>query len=170
MNSCKIVITNELACHRNAVEELGAKAFGPGRFARTAFRLRENSEFEKKLSFVALKKNEVVGCVRITRIIIGMRPGLVLGPLVVDPVHVKEGIGGLLMQISVNACRLMANELIILVGDEPYYKPFGFKKIPVGQITLPGPVDPARFLYCELEEGCLTKFSGLARAFSTLDH
>jgi len=169
MKLSEIIISNELACYSEIVESLCAKAFGPGRFARTAFRLREGAQFEKELSFVALANKQVIGSVRITRIIIGKRPGLLLGPLVVDPLYNNQGIGGLLMRASVKACRNMANELIILVGDEPYYRPFGFKKIPVGKITMPGPVDPARFLACELKEGVLGNFSGLVRAYSALN-
>ena len=43
--------------------------------------------------------------------------------------------------------------LVLLVGDMPYYGRFGFAPVPPGQITLPGPVDPARLLALELEPG-----------------
>ena len=38
----------------------------------------------------------------------------------------------------------------------------GFKPVPAGRITLPGPVDPARLLYCELEAGALETAKGEA--------
>ncbi len=169
MNTENFEIIHESSIHFDAVEKLGEVAFGPGRFARTAFRLREGVAQEDELSFVALKDKHVVGSVRVTRIMIGTRPGLVLGPLVVDPDHKNEGLGNALMTRSIEACREMTYELVILVGDEPYYRSFGFKKIPFGQITLPGPVDPARFLYCELKDNALQKFEGVARASSTLN-
>ena len=50
-----------------------------------------------------------------------------------------------------------------MVGDEPYYARMGFKRAPEGQISLPGPVDPARLLYCELEPGALAAAKGAAR-------
>ena len=164
MNTLELSITNELAIHSQAVEALSAIAFGPGRFTRTAFRLREGVPHEKALSFVALREEQLVGSVRITRMSIGSDPALVLGPLVVDPTCKNEGIGTKLMLKSVNASRKQGHKLIILVGDEPYYRPFGFKQVSYGQILLPGPVDPARFLYCELQEGVIGQFSGLARA------
>ena len=43
--------------------------------------------------------------------------------------------------------------LVLLVGDMPYYGRFGFNPVPPGQITLPGPVDPARLLSLELVPG-----------------
>jgi predicted N-acetyltransferase YhbS len=39
----------------------------------------------------------------------------------------------------------------------------GFKRAPEGRISLPGPVDPARLLYCELEPGALAAAQGAAR-------
>ena len=49
----------------------------------------------------------------------------------------------------------------MLVGDEPYYGRFGFKPVPRGAITFPGPVDSARILAAELEDGALAGFHGL---------
>ena len=49
------------------------------------------------------------------------------------------------------------------MGDEPYYGKLGFKKIPKGQAKLPGPVDPARLLVCELDEGAFEGVSGPIR-------
>ncbi|MCP4185488.1 MAG: N-acetyltransferase [Hyphomicrobiales bacterium] len=166
MNTSELIITPELCCHDDAVEALAAKAFGPGRFARTAFRLREGVAHEDSLSFVALRDNLLVGSVRVTRIMIGDRTALVLGPLVVSPSFKNDGIGTKLMTESVKAAKNQDHELVILVGDEPYYRPFGFKRVPAGQIILPGPVDPARILYCELQEGSGKLFCGSARAYS----
>ena len=48
----------------------------------------------------------------------------------------------------------------MLVGDEPYYARLGFRRIPRGQITLPGPVDPERLLAVELAPGALAGYCG----------
>ena len=56
----------------------------------------------------------------------------------------------------------------MLVGDEPYYGKSGFKRIPKGRATMPGPVDPARLLVCELVEGAFDGVSGADPA--GLDH
>jgi predicted N-acetyltransferase YhbS len=39
----------------------------------------------------------------------------------------------------------------------------GFQRAPKGQILLPGPVDPERLLYCELEPGALATAKGASR-------
>ena len=82
-------------------------------------------------------------------------PALLLGPLIVEPVFRSQGIGEALVTRSLEAAKAAGWKLVILVGDEPYYARMGFKPGPAGRIALPGPVDPARLLYCELEPGAL---------------
>ncbi len=166
MTVSKFEITPELACHYHDVEILAAIAFGPGRFARTAFRLREGRAHENSLSFVALQDGKVIGSVRITKILVGGRGALVLGPLVVDQLHNNMGIGSALIERSVAECKKLDHQLIILVGDELYYQPFGFKKVPHEKISLPGPADPSRFLYCELVEGTFADYNGIASVYT----
>jgi predicted N-acetyltransferase YhbS len=50
--------------------------------------------------------------------------------------------------------------LVVLVGDEPYYGRVGFKIIPKGRVTMPGPVDYSRLLVAELVDGAFTNVSG----------
>jgi predicted N-acetyltransferase YhbS len=52
---------------------------------------------------------------------------------------------------------------IILVGDEPYYGPLGFERLPPKRVTLPGPVDPARLLVAELKPGAAADLAGMVR-------
>lgn len=129
--------------------------FGPGRFARTAFRIRENAGLADGLCFTARDSttNKLVGSVILSHIDIGDKPSLLLGPLTVAPEYKSKGAGKLLMQSAVTAAKQAGYNSIILVGDEPYYGPFGFKPVPFGQIQMPGPVDPKRLLACALAEG-----------------
>lgn len=148
-----------------AIEQLCESAFGPGRFARAAFRLRESRRHEAGLSFVAAFEGELIGSVRLTAIVIGATPALLLGPLVVDPAWKDRGYGKLLVRTAVAAAREAGHRLVILVGDAPYYGPLGFRPIlPPGAVRLPGPVDPARLLVAELEPGVADGLSGTARA------
>ena len=68
------------------------------------------------------------------------------------------------MTRSLAAAKAAGWKLVILVGDEPYYARIGFQRVPSGRIVLPGPVDPARLLYCELEAGAIEAAEGEARA------
>ena len=174
MTSFALRIRAEAPQDDDAIEQMSAEAFGPGRFARAAFRLREGVEHEPGLSFVAMmykaqtdehEGEELVGSVRLTRILIGNTPALVLGPLIVARSRKNIGIGRELMHRCLLEARRAGHRLVILVGDEPYYGKFGFQKVPPGQITMPGPADPARILYCELAHGALDGVAGQARQF-----
>jgi predicted N-acetyltransferase YhbS len=65
---------------------------------------------------------------------------------------------------ALGAAKAGGVRLVLLVGDEPYYGRFGFRPVPVGQITLPGPVNPARILAAELADGALAGYAGLVTA------
>jgi predicted N-acetyltransferase YhbS len=105
----------------------------------------------------------VVGSVRLTPVVIGKTPALLLGPLAVRPEWKKRGIGGTLMRQSLEAATKAGHKLVILVGDEPYYGPFGFKMVPHGPMVMPAPVDPRRMLACELTAGAASGVSGIVR-------
>jgi predicted N-acetyltransferase YhbS len=146
-----------------AIEKLHERAFGPGRFARTAYRLREGVPARLDLSFVAYVGSMIVGSNRMTPLLIGEHPALLLGPLTVEPAFQSRGIGMALMQASLAAAERDGNRLVILVGDEPYYGQLGFRRVAPGRITLPGPVDPNRILVKELVEGAFDGVCGVAK-------
>lgn len=160
MTSLALTIRRELPSDRDAIDRMHERAFGPGRFARTAYRLREGVEPLADLSFVTLVGTLIVGSVRLTPVVAGERPALVLGPLTVEPAFMDRGIGAALMDASLEAARGAGHRLVLLVGDEPYYTRFGFKVVPEGRLALPGPVDPRRFLYCELADGAFEGVGG----------
>jgi predicted N-acetyltransferase YhbS len=145
-----------------AIERLHERAFGPGRFARTAFRLREGVPPRLDLSFVARVGSMIVGSNRMTEIRIGAKTALLLGPLTVEPAFQSLGIGVTLMEASIQAARSAGYDLVLLVGDEPFYGRVGFRRVPPGKVVLPGPVDPARLLVLELEDGAFEGVEGLA--------
>jgi predicted N-acetyltransferase YhbS len=161
MPELSLVIRPELPVDAEAVERLHERAFGPGRFARTAFRLREGTPHLLDLSFTALVGTLLVGSVRMSPILAGATPGLMLGPLTVDPAFENRGIGKALIGRSIESARTKGHALVVLVGDEPYYRRFGFERVPPRQLELPGPVDPDRLLALELAPGALPASKGM---------
>lgn len=145
------------------IEKLDERAFGPGRFARTAYRLREGVASDLSLSFVARVGTLLVGANRMTPILIGFHPALLLGPLTVEPAFRSQGVGEKLMKHSLDAARAAGHGLVLLVGDEDYYARVGFAPVPRGRILMPGPVDPDRLLYCELQPGAFDNVQGKMR-------
>jgi predicted N-acetyltransferase YhbS len=139
---------------------LDERAFGPGRFARTAYRLREHVAPDFSLSFVAHVGTFLVGSNIMTPVRAGAAPALLLGPLTVDPSFRSRGIGEALIRRSLRVAREAGHTLVFLVGDAPFYGRVGFKQVRSGLLTMPGPVDPARLLVCELVDGALDNVSG----------
>ena len=148
-----------------AIERLNERAFGPGRFARTAYRLREGAAHDYALSFVARVGTLLVGSNRMTPVGCGAGGALLLGPLTVEPAFRARGIGRALVEASHAAARQAGHGLALLVGDEPYYGRFGYRRAPPGRFQMPGPVDPIRLLACELQPDAL---EGLAGAIAAL--
>lgn len=148
-----------------AIETINAEAFGPGRFAKAAYHIREGGPHESLLSLVARHRVDgVIASVRMTRVRAGEGRGMLLGPLAVQPKYKNLGIGRQLVAIAVEAAHKAGQGAVILVGDEPYYGPLGFKRMPYGKVWLPRPVDLNRLLVHEIEVGAASAFAGL------LDH
>jgi predicted N-acetyltransferase YhbS len=163
MQGLDFIVTHQKPKDAEAVERLHARAFGPGRFARTAFRIREQAGKTEDLAFVAHVGSLLVGAVQLTPIRIGESQAFMLGPLTVDPAFEGRGIGRILLERCAHSAHALGSTLIVLVGDESYYKRNGYKRVPMGQITLPGPVDPMRILALELEPDALKFMRGEVR-------
>jgi predicted N-acetyltransferase YhbS len=161
MKTLAPVIRPETAADQAAIDALHDHAFGPGRFARTAARLREGVAADPELSLVAMTGDRLAGSVKITPIRIGDQPALLLGPLAVDPDFGSRGIGRALVRTSIAEARARGHRLMLLVGDAPYYGPLGFHAVSPERVRMPGPVDPRRVLLCELVEGAAARAEGL---------
>ncbi len=164
MSEPACTIRPESTLDDEAIERLHARAFGPGRYARTAYRLREGADAPAAVHcFSALVGTLLVGSIRMSPVMAGPAPALILGPLTVDPSFERIGIGGALIRTALESAREAGEGLVLLVGDEPYYRRFGFRTVPHRRLVMPGPVDPARFLWLELAEGAAEAASGPVR-------
>jgi predicted N-acetyltransferase YhbS len=163
MSDLSVTILPETPDDAAAIERLHERTFGPGRYARTAFRIRERLAHRLDLSFTARIGTLLVGSVQMTPVCIGETPALLLGPLTVEPPFRERGIGQGLIERALKDAKQSGHRLVILVGDEPYYRKAGFKPVPKRQITMPGPVDPARLLVAELIDGAFEGVSGAVR-------
>jgi predicted N-acetyltransferase YhbS len=146
----------------HAIRALQPRAFGPGRFTRTAYRVREGQPLISRFCLVATVGPQIIATIRFTEITIGGRGhALLLGPLAVEPDYAGLGHGRCLVAEGLGLARAQGIRLAVLVGDEPYYARFGFVRVPPGQISLPGPADPFRVLAVELVSGALGDYHGL---------
>jgi predicted N-acetyltransferase YhbS len=163
MTDLSLTILPETADDALSIERLHERTFGPGRYAKTAYRVREGQGHTLELSFTARVGTLLIGSVRLTPIRIGETKALLLGPLTVEPPFRDRGIGQVLIDRALEEAKKRGHRLVVLVGDEPYYGKCGFKRIPRGRAMMPGPVDPARLLVCELVEGAFEGVSGPIR-------
>jgi predicted N-acetyltransferase YhbS len=163
MNDVSLTISPETPDDALAIERLHQRTFGPGRYAKTAYRIREGVSHDPSLSFVARIGTLMVGSVWLSPIRIGETKALLLGPLTIEPPFRSRGIGQKLIERALAAAKASGHKLVVLVGDSAYYARAGFKPIPKGQVKMPGPVDPARLLIAELNEGAFAGVAGEIR-------
>ena len=164
MTDLSLTILTEKPEDAAAIERLHERTFGPGRYVRTSERIREKMAHRFDLSYTARIGTLLVGSVRMTPVCIGDTPALMLGPLTIEPPFRDRGIGMAMMERALKDAKAKGHKLVVLVGDEPYYKRVGFKRVtPSGTIKMPGPADPARILAAELTEGALAGVSGVVR-------
>src|ERR1700761_9011627 len=105
MTDLSLTILPETPQDALAIERLHERTFGPGRYARTAFRIRERATHTVDLSFTARIGTLLVASVRLTPIRIGETPALLLGPLTVEPPFRDRGIGRALIERALDDAR-----------------------------------------------------------------
>jgi predicted N-acetyltransferase YhbS len=163
MTDLSLTILPETVDDAVAIKRLHERTFGPGRYAKSAYRLREKVAHCHELSFTARIASLLVGSVRLSPVRVGNTKALLLGPLTVEPPFRDRGIGHALIKRALAEAKARGHQLVVLVGDEAYYGRSGFKRIEKGRASLSGPVDPARLLVCELTQGAFEGVSGPIR-------
>ncbi len=153
----------ERAQDRAAVDALIDRAFGPGRFAKTAERLREGAQAHPEMSVCAWVGDQLAGAVRLWPALLGDRPAAFLGPIAVEPALRHHGLGAELVEQACARARAAREQVVILVGDMGFFGPLGFEAVPPGLVVPPGPVDPRRLLWTALVPGALEGVGGVLK-------
>jgi len=151
------------------VEALYDLAFGPGRVALSSYRLRDGIEPVEGLSLVARDDfDTLAGAIRFWPVVIGATaaPALLLGPVAVHPTRQGEGLGALLIGTGLERAREAGWRRVVLVGDEPYYRRFGFTRAAAGALAFPPPTNPDRLLARALAEGTFDGVAGPVRSWA----
>jgi predicted N-acetyltransferase YhbS len=103
------------------------------------------------------------GAIRYWPVLVGDAPVLLLGPVAVHPTAQGEGLGAALIRESLETAR-QDWARVMLVGDYPYYKRFGFEKLE--GVEMPPPTNPERTLGLELQPGGWDGVTGQVRPFA----
>lgn len=134
------------------VEALLDRAFEPERHNRTAYKVREGTDWLPALSFAAIQNDELVGTIQCWPVALtdtgGRRhPMIMVGPVAVLPEHQGAGYGKALMVASLAALSPEAPLPQVMIGDPEYYGRFwGFTNEHTGGWSLPGPFEQSRLL------------------------
>ncbi len=153
------------------VDDLQAAAFGPGRFARTAFRVRERFPIDKSLSLIGEIDGVPAGVVWMTPLSVGGIDGYMLGPLATSPYYRKRGLGKqLAREVTKMALERGEGSFVILIGDRDYYCPLGWQPTTLGAVEWPGPVDPSRVLVYAEDKTLAARIKGKISAFGAKKH
>lgn len=146
------------------VEALYDLCFAPGRTALSSYRLRDEVTPVAELCLV-LRDGDgtLAAAIRYWPVRVGGKLALLLGPVAVHPTHQGEGFGGLLIHESLMEARKLGWDRVLLVGDAPYYRRFGFEKLP--EVVMPPPTNPDRVLGLELSPGAWDGVAGEVTRF-----
>lgn len=135
------------------VEALLDRAFEPDRHKRTAYKVREGTDWLPGLSFAALDEDELLAgtiqCwpVSLTDPAGRAHPMVMVGPVAVLPEQQGRGFGKALMTASLAAISPQAALPQVMIGDPEYYGRFwGFNNEPTTGWSLPGPFEQRRLM------------------------
>lgn len=147
------------------VEGLYDLCFAPGRTALSSYRLRDGVKPVAELCLTLRDEYSILAAViRYWPVTVAGKRVLLLGPVAVHPTRQGEGLGALLMQESIAEARRLGWERVLLVGDAPYYKRFGFTKI--DGVEMPPPTNPDRVLALALRPGAWDGIRGPVEKFT----
>lgn len=135
------------------VEALLDRAFDTERRGRTAYKVREGTDWLPGLSFAAIDGEEhLVGTIQCWPVALTdpqgrAHPMIMVGPVAVLPEHQGQGYGKALMTASLAALSPQAPLPQVMIGDPEYYGRFwGFTNEYTGGWDLPGPFEQRRLL------------------------
>ncbi len=145
------------------IHELCCEAFGGEDEARLVTLLAEQGF--ARLSLVAENEGQVIGFIVFSELSIEREgksiPGLALAPLAVRRAHQGRGVGSMLVDHGLKACREIAHSIVIVLGHPAYYSRFGFS-IASAQ-ALQSKYSGPSFMALALTPGALDGIAGLVK-------
>ena len=129
-----------------------------------AHRLWHESVYVPEISLLAEMKGKIAGAILYAKAKIETDNGavetLTFGPLCVEPEMQREGIGGAILEKSMEKAKEYGYSSILICGVPAYYPRFGFVTADKFGITMPDGSNFDAFMAIELVEGSLKSCSG----------
>lgn len=159
MQEIRITLAEETPDDRWEVEALYDLCFGPGRTALSSYRLRDDVDPVRSLCFTARDPDgTLAGVVRNWPVLVADKVAILLGPVAVHPTRQGEGIAALLMHKAIDTAYYAGWSRMLLVGDLPYYRRFGFDRLT--GVEMPPPTNPDRVLGLPLQDRAWDRVHG----------
>jgi putative acetyltransferase len=151
-----VIIRPERKKDYAAIYEVNKLAFNGEEESKLIQTLRETSDFNEKLSLVAINDEKIVGHILFTPITIETKgisfSALALAPLAVHPEFQNQGIGSELVNRGLRVSNRLKYEIVVVVGHPEYYKRFGF--VPASNRGLKIPFDVPDEVFLIREDSC----------------
>lgn len=149
------------------IREVVIAAFSQTNEAKLVEAIRNSQNFIPELSIVATEKENLLGHILFSPIIIEAQgqtfSALALAPLAVTPTRQRQGIGTELVQVGLSKCHELDHNLVVVLGHPSYYQRFGFQTANQFGISALFPVPEQAFMVLELKPGALRNVSGIVR-------
>ena len=165
LNLTMMTIREERSEDAPAIRRVLLEAFDGAAEADLVDKLRANGKL--RVSLVAELEDQVVGHILLTEVTsddADRRPkALGLAPMAVLSEFQRKGVGSALMRRSLERCRELGHDAIVVVGHPEYYPKFGF--LPASRYGLRCEYDVPEdvFMALELRVGALQGSGGLVR-------
>jgi putative acetyltransferase len=158
------------------IDELARLAFQGEEEATLIAAIRASDFFIPALSLVALDDtDQTVGHILFSPVTIESSEesksaeALALAPMAVLPEYQNKGIGTLLVQHGLAACKKLGYSIVIVVGHPEYYPRFGFRPARDCGLEAPFEVPDEAFMVCELVPGALKNVRGVVKYSPAFD-
>ncbi len=149
------------AAIHHVVEQAFQQAFDSVAEAKLVDQLRANGK--AIVSLVAVEDEQIVGHILFSEVTLGDATIIGLAPLAVLPSHQKQGIGALLTNAGIEACRNAGYTAMVVLGHPDYYPRFGF--VPASRFGIKSEYDVSdeTFMAMELQAGALENCASVAK-------
>ncbi|KLN62261.1 hypothetical protein WH96_01690 [Kiloniella spongiae] len=154
---CDYTITLQNTADEAQIETLLDLTFGQERKSRPSYTFRADVSAVPDLSFSvrssssSCSSGKLLGTLRFWPVLIGGETALLLGPLAVQPDLQGKGIGKALVTHGMNEAKKMGYRLCFVVGEQPYYAPYGFELAKPLGFDMPVPVSAEKFQVLSLQ-------------------
>ncbi|MBR3139261.1 MAG: GNAT family N-acetyltransferase [Methanobrevibacter sp.] len=100
--------------------------------------LRNDERFIKELAYVIEKDDKIIGHINYSKGKLNDKESLVLGPVCIDKNYQNRGYGSRLIEFTLKLIEKQNVGYVFIVGDENYYRRFGFESASKYNIFLDG--------------------------------